>query len=131
MAVVPRPFLKWNKTMSDQALQEAIVKGSVIKEYRIIRGHREDTPYLMYHHKKEFRKIDRLSLKEKVRETLESEEFMLSGEHPLDNIGGNTYFGCNGHGEEKDDKEYMRIVCFIERRIWYMSDNGTRIVEMF
>ncbi|KAK5968414.1 hypothetical protein GCK32_017153 [Trichostrongylus colubriformis] len=115
---VPRPLVKWNTTMSDLALQEAIVDGSVQKDL----AH----PYVKLQREKEFRKIDRLSLKEKVRKilkTLKNDELLLP--YGIDHIGGNAYFGCNGHEEEKGDKEYMKIVCLVERRLWLIDDDGT------
>ncbi|KAK5967479.1 hypothetical protein GCK32_001759 [Trichostrongylus colubriformis] len=109
-------YLKWNKTMSDQAFQEAEVRGSVVK------GH--DETYIVLQHKKAFWKKDRLSVKEKVRKTLESHEFIQQAEYArIQRLGDNANFGCNGHGEEKDDKEYMNIVCFFEK-FWGFPELG-------
>ncbi|KAK5976207.1 hypothetical protein GCK32_004692 [Trichostrongylus colubriformis] len=73
-------------------------------------------PYFMLQHKKEFWRRDRLSLKEKVWKTLNSHEMKQQAKDiSIERLGHNAYFGCNGHGEVKDDKESMNIVCFFER----------------
>ncbi|KAK5976208.1 hypothetical protein GCK32_004693 [Trichostrongylus colubriformis] len=118
LAWVPRPLLKWNKAFSDLALQEARANESHPGLYN-------NDYYTVLQLEQEFPKIDRLSVKQKVRKTLRNGHFTSRMSPDIGYIGGNAYVGCNGKGEEKDDKEYMKVICFLEKRLYILTPNGT------
>ncbi|KAK6010644.1 hypothetical protein OSTOST_24302 [Ostertagia ostertagi] len=88
--------------MSNQALQELNVKGSVMKP---------DAPYVAINATRAFDKSDKKSIEQKVRSTLGR---LVRHYRTVRELSAGANFGCNGLYTVKEQGDVLTVLCFFQ-----------------